>query len=255
MEIQKIKGAGWFLIAMLLIVSVHAIPMPMGVDGKIYGLTGESANSDVRISVLNMNNSYYAEGKVRKDGTYSFAITGELEDLLKITAWTNYSKSDRNLTLQGVIHNVNLVLNLSYPDFVISDENNGVREDDFKSQDDAVVAKIGKYRRRPYVVTGEIEAEGIVEYEITNLDTGDKITGESDGPAYAEIVDANKGDRIEVTMKNQGKNQTKVSPITGAVVRSDFDLQNSFLKQYIYLIIAFIGFVAMVALLIKGHKK
>ncbi|MEM3374013.1 MAG: putative Ig domain-containing protein [Candidatus Woesearchaeota archaeon] len=94
-------------------------PMPLGIDGYVYGLDGELADSSVKFSVLNQNNGYYIESNLR-EGYYSVAVNGNKGDKIIVSAWTLFNNSVLNnvseeVILNGVIHNFNLVLNLSKP--------------------------------------------------------------------------------------------------------------------------------------------
>jgi PGF-pre-PGF domain-containing protein len=107
-----------FLIIIFLINIVIAIPVPHGVDGTIYELDGiTEVRKGIDFYVHNINNDHMISGKTGygSPGRYSAAIKGDDGDAIIIKAWNKYNQVNATLTLNGVMRNVNLLLNMTYP--------------------------------------------------------------------------------------------------------------------------------------------
>ncbi|MEM4397454.1 MAG: putative Ig domain-containing protein, partial [Candidatus Woesearchaeota archaeon] len=111
----------FFIISFIFLIKFSfSQPMPLGIDGYVYGLDGNLADSNLKFSVFNENNGFYVESNLR-NGYYSVAVKGNKGDKIIVSAWTIFNNSVLNnvsqeVFLNGVIHNFNLVLNLSIPE-------------------------------------------------------------------------------------------------------------------------------------------
>ena len=118
-KIKKISIAiSIFLIIILLIKGVIAIPIPHGVDGTIYELDGITpVRKGIDFYVQNLNNGYIVYGKTGhgSSGGYSVSLSGNDGDTIVVKAWNKYNQVNVTLTLIGVMYNVNLLLNMTYP--------------------------------------------------------------------------------------------------------------------------------------------
>ena len=107
------------LITIILLISLSfslAYPVPIGIDGVVYDLDNITwADNTVMFSVKDINSGYYIEDNLRYDGSYSVAIKGDPGDIIIVRAWTPYHNISENITVEGVLHNFNLYLNLSIP--------------------------------------------------------------------------------------------------------------------------------------------
>lgn len=107
------------LITLIFIISISfsfAYPVPIGIDGVVYDLDNITrADNTVMFSVEDINSGYYVEDNLRDDGSYSVAIKGDPGDLIIVRAWTLYHNISENVTVEGVLHNFDLYLNLSTP--------------------------------------------------------------------------------------------------------------------------------------------
>ena len=100
--------------------SVNAIPVPMGIDGTIYDLDGMvQVRSGIDFSVTNANNGQTASGKTGhgSSGRYSVSLNGNLGDAITVSAWNKYNNINATMQLLGVMRNVNLFLNMTYPPY------------------------------------------------------------------------------------------------------------------------------------------
>ncbi|NTV23352.1 MAG: hypothetical protein HGA85_03180, partial [Nanoarchaeota archaeon] len=104
------------LILAMLIGIVSAIPVPLGVDGRVYGLDGITpADSTVRFSIENTRTGWSIYSRLRADGTYSAALPGIEGDTFQIIFWTDWNSVTLTRQIDGVLHNNNAILNLSHP--------------------------------------------------------------------------------------------------------------------------------------------
>ncbi len=86
--------------------------------------------------------------------------------------------------------------------------------------------------RAPYVITGLINYSdnnpvgADFEYEITNLQTNETVTGKTlDGfNAYAEVINGQEGDDLQINIGKGNYKETHIAKITGEVVRDDITL-------------------------------
>jgi len=107
------------IVFLVLIASAIAIPSPHAISGFIYDEeTGQEVPEGTSFSVENLNNGFYIEGKTGRyihSGKYAVSLDGEDGDQIIIRAWNDYHSTERIITLEGVMENVNLLLNMSLP--------------------------------------------------------------------------------------------------------------------------------------------
>lgn len=106
------------LVALLSISIVCAIPVPHGISGIIYELDGiTQVKRGIDFYVHNLNNGHKISGKTGygSSGRYSVSLKGNDGDAIIIKAWNKYNQVNATLTLSGVMRNVNLLLNMTYP--------------------------------------------------------------------------------------------------------------------------------------------
>jgi hypothetical protein len=109
------KNVAFGLWIILLSTIVLAIPLPHGIDGLVYDLDGiTTVGSGINFQVKDISNGQIKEG-VTKNGRYSVSLNGNSGNTIVITVWNNYHASNRTIVLDGVMHNVNLILNMSMP--------------------------------------------------------------------------------------------------------------------------------------------
>ena len=107
-----------FFIVILLNKTVHALPVPHGIDGIIYELDGVTqVRSGIDFSIYDTANQQGVYGKTGhgSPGRYSASLQGEDGDILIIRTWNKYNQYNISLPLHGVMRNVNLILNMTYP--------------------------------------------------------------------------------------------------------------------------------------------
>ena len=108
----------WLILGLILVSVGLALPVPHGIDGKIYELDGiTEVPAGTQFSVLNMNNGLAVFGTTGHVGTggFSASLKGEDGDTIVVKAWNLYNEVELTLALAGVLHNVNLYLNMTYP--------------------------------------------------------------------------------------------------------------------------------------------
>ena len=89
-----------------------AIPLPHGVDGTIFDLDAVTKAKHVNFSVKNENTGQTINGTTGT-GYYSAALNGFDTDLITVTAWNSEHATSRSTTLNGVVHNFILLLNMT----------------------------------------------------------------------------------------------------------------------------------------------
>ncbi len=113
---MKHKKIIWILYFFLIVASVVAYPVPLGLDGTVYDVDGVTkADQNVMFSMENLDSGFYVEDNLRIDGTYSATIKGNSGDTVMVKVWTDYHQNSESLVIQGVMHNFDLILNLSQP--------------------------------------------------------------------------------------------------------------------------------------------
>jgi hypothetical protein len=106
---------------MLFIVgTASALPTPHSIKGIVFDLDG--ATQVELPTTFNITNSATAEsitgtvGKGPHTGRYSVSIDGYDGDLVSLEFKNKYHSAHKNITLQGVMDNVHIILNDSFPD-------------------------------------------------------------------------------------------------------------------------------------------
>jgi hypothetical protein len=116
----KEKNACRILLALMvfiiLVVCTNAMPVPHGVDGYIHELDDVTPAGRINFSIYNVDTNEYIQSLSRGNGYYSVALNGENGDRIVIRTWTPYHQTEKNLTLQGVMHHVDLIINTSAPE-------------------------------------------------------------------------------------------------------------------------------------------
>lgn len=109
---------GLFLL-LILCSFVSALPIPHSIRGTVYDLDGIThARMETTFEVVNLENGYTARGIIGKGsqtGVYSASINGFDGDRLTILFRNKYHNSSINITLSGVMTNVNEIINDSFP--------------------------------------------------------------------------------------------------------------------------------------------
>src|SRR3989338_8206389 len=120
------KGRGWLRAAALLFLGfllfsafslAQAVPMPQGIMGTVYELDGiTQVPAGTSFSVNNTVNGFFYQGVTGRGsstGAYAVALTGASGNRIAIRAWNRDHSTERNVSLSGVMKNVNLLLNMS----------------------------------------------------------------------------------------------------------------------------------------------
>jgi PGF-pre-PGF domain-containing protein len=113
------KKIGLFLSLIVLAIAilpiVYSIPVPHGVSGHVYDLDGiTSVKSNAFFSVEDSVSGEYIFGKTR-NGKYSVSLNGNNGNLILVKVWNKYNYNQKNVSLNGVMRDVNLLLNMTYP--------------------------------------------------------------------------------------------------------------------------------------------
>ncbi len=102
---------------LLLLPTVFAQPMPLGIDGTVYDLDGiTKAGTNVRFSIQDINSGYYIEGNLQNSGRYSSIIQGSSGDTVIVKVWNSFHNSSNQLTITGSMHGFDILLDLSVPE-------------------------------------------------------------------------------------------------------------------------------------------
>lgn len=105
----------WGLILLTSINTALSIPVPLGIDGTVYDLDGiTKVQKEVYYSITNIN-SGYSTGGMTRNSAYSATVKGSRSDKIIIRFWNKYNSMNSTLALEGVIHNADILLNMSYP--------------------------------------------------------------------------------------------------------------------------------------------
>ncbi len=105
------------IVGLLLAPSALSIPIPIGIDGTVYGLDGLTpVRNGVDYSITNLNNNEVVAGKTGRGspGRYSATVGGNNGDILLVKAWNKYNSANFTIAANGVIHNAHFVLNMTY---------------------------------------------------------------------------------------------------------------------------------------------
>ena len=103
------------LIWALLSLNANAIPVPHGIDGHVYDLDGITPAANIGFSINDTTTGEFIQGKTRANGKYSVALNGSNGNIIVIKVWNKYNSNNKTITLQGVMHNVDLLLNMTIP--------------------------------------------------------------------------------------------------------------------------------------------
>lgn len=108
----------FLLILVLLLNIVNGVPIPQGIDGIIYELdriTEVPKGTDFYVENLNNGEKIYGKTGHGSNGRYSVSLSGDYDDIIIVKAWNDYNQVNETIPLQGVIHNFNLFLNMTFP--------------------------------------------------------------------------------------------------------------------------------------------
>jgi|SaaInlStandDraft_4_1057021.scaffolds.fasta_scaffold19314_2 hypothetical protein len=242
----------------LIIGLAKAVPVPFGIDGTVYGLNGQRANTSVNVQIKNLNTSFVVSGNLRVDGSYSVSLIGESGDTVIVSIWTPYNYANKSFIIENEIHGFNLSLNLSYP----------LPPKPIPEEDVGHGARFRRFLRRPRIIIGLIDLldepapEGL-PYSLTNLQTGEEILGEiQEGfNAFAEVIEGKEGDLLELNVGEDSVNHRNVFPITGEVTRNDVNLNVSKFEYDLinvknkYGVFALIGLSLIIVLIAVKYVK
>jgi len=104
------------LIWTLLSLNANAIPVPHGIDGHVYDLDGITPAANIDFSINDTTTSEFIQGETNVNGRYSVALNGNNGNIIVIKVWNKYNANNRTIILQGVMHNVNLLINMTIPE-------------------------------------------------------------------------------------------------------------------------------------------
>ena len=116
MKKDKINTLICILLFVLLALKSYAIPVPHGIDGHVYELDGITPAYNIDFSVEDIATGEFIQGKTRANGKYSVSLNGNDGNIIMISVWNKYNTNNRTITLQGVMHNVNLLINMTIPE-------------------------------------------------------------------------------------------------------------------------------------------
>ncbi|MFH1642214.1 MAG: putative Ig domain-containing protein [Nanoarchaeota archaeon] len=112
---KKIKIIMYLMFVVIPIC--YALPVPHGIDGYVYELDGVTKIShNVDFMVVDITSSEYIYGKTKNNGRYSVSLNGDNGDTIEITVWNKFNSNKRTVNLQGVMHNVDMLLNMTIPE-------------------------------------------------------------------------------------------------------------------------------------------
>ncbi|MFH1850073.1 MAG: putative Ig domain-containing protein [archaeon] len=98
-----------------------ALPLPSGVSGVIYELDGvTSVPAGVDYEVINADTHSSVAGKTGRysdTGRYSASLGGSIGDTIIVRARNKANQANKSLRLEGVMKGINLILNMSLPDY------------------------------------------------------------------------------------------------------------------------------------------
>ena len=105
-----------FMCIPILAQDTKAITVPKGIDGRIYYLDGYTevfAGVPYEITDLNTAQKITGETGRGSSGRYSVALSWNDGDTIQVRAYNPSHNSTRNITLNGVIHNFDLMLDMN----------------------------------------------------------------------------------------------------------------------------------------------
>ena len=115
-KIKNIKAMICVLLFVLLALKSYAMPVPHGIDGHVYDLDGITPAANIDFSINDTITGEFIHGKTRDNGKYSVALNGNSGDVIIIKVWNKYNQNNKTITLQEVMHNVDLLLNMTIPE-------------------------------------------------------------------------------------------------------------------------------------------
>ncbi|MCG8407990.1 MAG: hypothetical protein MI923_22560, partial [Phycisphaerales bacterium] len=107
------------IVFILLSVNVSAVPIPLGIDGRVYELDGVTeVFSGIPVTINDTTSGFVINTETGhgSSGRYSAAVNGEIGDVIVVTAYNPLFSTSRTVNLTGVIHDFDLILNMSLPD-------------------------------------------------------------------------------------------------------------------------------------------
>ncbi|MCK5282022.1 MAG: PGF-pre-PGF domain-containing protein [Nanoarchaeota archaeon] len=121
-ERNTINYTAYILLIILLILIVSAItysmPVPHGIDGNIYELDSLTpVGNNIDFSIHDITTGEFIQGKTKNNGYYSAALNGNNGNTIIIKTWNKHHSSNRTIILNSVMHNVDLLLNMTMPQF------------------------------------------------------------------------------------------------------------------------------------------
>ncbi|MBU0758243.1 MAG: PGF-pre-PGF domain-containing protein [Nanoarchaeota archaeon] len=175
------------VLVILQIGLVHAVPLPLGIDGYIYYNDGITpVFGQVKFSITDVNNGFYIEGPVSSafPGRYSAVINGEKGDMIFVRAWNDETDVSENFSIQGSVHNFNLVLDLDVPNIApainsapvihaIEDEQYLYDVEATDANDDTIIYGLVDY---PENMTIDSET-GLIQWMPVNSEVGEHSIG------------------------------------------------------------------------------
>lgn len=198
-----------FLSLFFLVSIVYAIPVPHGIDGVIYELDGiTQVRNGIDFYVHDATNGQIISGKTGygSSGRYSVSLKGNDGDIIVIKAWNKFNQVNATLILNGVMRNVNLFLNMTFPPIApnitsqpvtnaIEDELYTYQIEAFDENDDLLEYSLLEGPLR----MGINKSSGLISWLPTNEDVGNHniIVQVSDG-----IFEVNQSFNIEVQNVN-----------------------------------------------------
>lgn len=100
----------------ILAQDTKAISVPKGIDGRVYYLDGYTeVFAGVTYEITDLNTAQKIIGKTGRgsSGRYSVALSWNDGDTIQVRAYNPSHNSTRNITLNGVIHNFDLMLDMN----------------------------------------------------------------------------------------------------------------------------------------------
>ncbi|MCP3686334.1 MAG: PGF-pre-PGF domain-containing protein [bacterium] len=167
---NKARIAMLTLFLIVLAGFVAAVPVPHGIDGIIYTLDGVTqVDKGTRFSVYDTTSGYYTEGVTGRGtnpGKYAVTLKGGDGDNIILTAWNKANNASRSVTLYGVLHGVDLLLNTTVPNYAP----NITSEPVTTAQEDYLYS---------YDVDAEDENNDLLEYSLLDKPSGMIIDSET----------------------------------------------------------------------------
>lgn len=167
------------VLVMLMPGNSYAIPVPHGAGGTIFELDGITpARNGIEFYVQNLNSGRIVNGRTGSGGRYAASIEGDDGNMIVIKAWNKYNQVNATLTLKGVMRNVNLLLNMTYPQAApaftsepktaaLEDQPYSYQAEVFDENDDLI-----EFGLAVQPIGMEISSSGLVRWAPKNEDVG-----------------------------------------------------------------------------------